>query len=154
MVVFVESACTSDHDAGDPLLRAIADLRDELNRLIDEQVASVGALEARALEPSLAPAPVSAPAPVHSDFPGDRYAVAPATAANGGKTGKRPQRTSPAGDLPTTPPPDPAPAPAPPSSESAGDPRLRLDALAKRLDGRLKRGNGGPGERPKGEGDG
>ena len=75
-----------DPGAGDPLLRAIADCRVVLDRLIDEQVSRLSGLE----EP-------------------------------------KPRRTT-----------KPAPV-TPPPSPDLGDPRERLDALAKRLDGRLKR---------------
>jgi hypothetical protein len=51
-----------DAEIDDPLLRAIAELRDEVNRLIDEQVASAKERD-RAGEPSPAHARRPAPSP-------------------------------------------------------------------------------------------
>ena len=164
MVVFVEPAKTSGHESGDPLLRAIADLRVDIDRLIDAQLASLGTWEAseREPEPAFAHGASAVPAPPHAppELAADWYPLEPLHPANGTKNGKRSAaRPAPPADLPpapaapTAPPVTPsAPPAATPSlqapAESNADPRSRLDALAKRLDGRLKRGNGGAGERP------
>jgi hypothetical protein len=130
VVALVAPANTNGDQGGDPLLRAISDLRDEVNRLIDDQVARLGALESTAAE---APA-----APVRAAMTVDRPGpVAP---------------TPPKSEAPAKRTPRPATAPeAPPQAPSSGtndDPLQRLDALAKHLDGRLRRGKG-DGERPK-----
>lgn len=174
MVVFVEPAKTNGQESGDPLLRAIADLRVDIDRLIDAQLASLGTWEAsvREPEPAFAHGASAAPAPAHSpphpEPAAEWYPLEPLHPANGTKNGKRPaSRPVPGTDLPpvpaapTAPPAPPVSPSAPPTAtpslqaptESNADPRSRLDALAKRLDGRLKRGNGGAGERPSTETD-
>jgi hypothetical protein len=101
------------------VLQTIAELRSDVNRLIDEQLARVRALEEKR---------VAEPAP-------ERRFSAPSPAP--------------------TPPPSPAPrAPRPPAASrlrevveappkpDTDDPSQRLDALARHLDGRLRRSNG------------
>ena len=97
----------------DPLLRAVADLRAEVDRVIDAEIARLGQAAPR-------PEPVNgrhAPA-----------AVRPPIAAPEPASGE-------------------VPLPAPEAED--GDPGKRLDALAQRLEGRLRRSrektNGRPG---------
>ncbi len=109
----------NDSGAGDPLLRAIAEFRAELNRLIDEQIERLGSPEE---------SPRAEPL---DDRSCDAYASPPRLEART-RLGPR-----------TTPAPEPAPAGPP------GDPRQRLEALAKRLDGRRRAaGDAGRGREP------
>ena len=146
------AAIQDDRRVRDPLLRAIGELRDQVERLIDDQKAAVlgfaGAFEpepvaadrgvALAAEPVaspqfLAPEPVLAPAPKSKRPPAplsfDRV------------------------DEPSSVPPRPSSAPATPAEPAPGgraeDPRERLDALAKHLDRKLRQA-GGPAAEPSG----
>jgi hypothetical protein len=81
----------------DPLIRAIAELRSEVDRLIDAEIARLGAVAAR-----------------------------PAIATNGRHVEPAPE-------------PEPIEPSRPAPDGDASDPGLRLDALAQRLEGRLRR---------------
>lgn len=100
------------------LLRTIAELRSDVNRLIDEQLAQVRALEEKrtaevAVERRFSPLQPPDPTP-------------PAA---------RPSRASVRAREATE-----LPPPPPPRAEAASDdPSQRLDALARHLDGRLRR---------------
>jgi hypothetical protein len=106
------------------LLQTIAELRSDVNRLIDEQLARVHALDTKRVA---APAPGPAPA-AERRFSTPQPAHQPAA---------RPSRNAAAARAPE--PAATAPEPAPSSSD---DPSQRLDALARHLDGRLRRSGG------------
>lgn len=132
--------------ARDPLLRLISELRDQVDRLIDEQKGMIAALavsgedererERERAAPEL-PALASEPAAVPS------LAVA--------EPPPRPRRSPPPVafdriDEPSPTPPRPASTPSAepaPATARPEDPRERLDALAKHLDRKLKQ-PGGP----------
>lgn len=123
-------------EARDSLFRAIADLRGELDRLIDEQKAAIGgaqwAPDEAATAPERAPSGASEPAaPLAAQAPPDAAA--------------RPRRpNAPAVfdrlDDPSPTPPRPASTAVPetPPPSRPEDPRERLDALAKHLDRKLR----------------
>jgi hypothetical protein len=128
----------------DPLLRLISELRDQVDRLIDEQKGMIAAL-AVSLEderergvPELAAEPVVAPpltvtatATVPEPAPRSRRPAPPAAFERldeASPTPPRPVSTSPA---------EPAPA-----AVRSDDPRERLDALARHLDRKLKQPGG------------
>jgi hypothetical protein len=101
----------------DPLLRAIAELRVDLNHLINEQIACVKerweeppVLRSLRTAPSLTPVPAAAPAP--ASVPASTPAPAPALVV--------------------------ADVPEAAAKPRTLDPRQRLDALAKRLDHRAR----------------
>jgi hypothetical protein len=116
-----------DYERKDPLLSAIAELRDQVDRLIDEQKAALGGLlggleEDAAVEPSAA-------------------AAAPAAAETAPKA-RRPSAATIFERLdepsPTPPRPVATPAAEPPPASRSDDPRERLDALAKHLGRKLR----------------
>lgn len=138
-----------DHEVNDPLLRAIAELRGQVDRLIDEQKASVGGIlsyleedpgvverpAALAVEPATVLHP---PAPAEL-APKARRAGAPVVFDRLDEPSPTPPRPV------STAPPEPAPA------SRSEDPRERLDALAKHLDRKLRQAaapNGDPAARP------
>ena len=127
-----------------PLLSAIADLRDFLPRLFEEQKAL---LQGRELDSAAIPSPsdtaspspqspASAPTPPRISSP---PAVSEGT-STGRKTSARPVEPKLTPALETAPPPPPlAPTVVDPGPGSRpDDPRQRLDALAKLLDKRAK----------------
>jgi hypothetical protein len=128
-----------------PLLRAILELREVVNRLIDEQESRLLALEAES-EPNVAPNPGPSPEPSPVPDPPD-------LAEEAAVAEPRPRRAGPPAPKPAPATPVQAPAavhPAPDDPTSGvrpEDARRRLDALARRLDERLKHpGGSGPHE--------
>ena len=113
----------SDACANDPLVMAIGQTRELVNRGIDALLAHV---EGREADEPVPAARVKPPTPVQADPP------APQSEAAADPPPKRqaPRPTRPAAE-------EPAP-PESPTSTRPEDTRLRLDALAKRLDERLK----------------
>jgi hypothetical protein len=129
----------------DPLLRAIADLREQVDRLIDEQKGVVGAaLAAQEEEPPVVERLPPAPGP---ETLGTTAAAAPVSRARKPSTPAAFDRV----DDPSPTPPRPvstAQEPAPPPPARSDDPRERLDALAKHLDRKLRQAGGPPAETP------
>jgi hypothetical protein len=112
------------------LLWALAEFREDLVRLIDEQLALAAN---RAVEPAAAVEPLAPPAP-------KPLAPTPTLTPPAAEPEPAPVRAAPVTPRPrpreVSP---PAPAPAEPAAAARGDdPRQRLDALAKLLDRRLK----------------
>jgi hypothetical protein len=114
----------SDSEVMDPLLRAIAELRVDLNHLINEQIACVKerweeppVLRSLRTAPPLTPAPALTPVPAAVPVPAPAPASAPAPALVV------------------------AGAPEAAAKPRTLDPRQRLDALAKRLDHRARQAN-------------
>lgn len=98
------------------LLQTIAELRHDVNRLVDEQLARVRALDEKQAATAPAERRYSAPQPPPAPAP-------------------RPPRAQPAARAREVVEEPPPPAPS-------DDPSQRLDALARHLDGRLRRSNG------------
>ena len=98
------------------LLQTIAELRHDVNRLVDEQLARVRALDEKQAAPAPSERRYSAPQPPPAPAP-------------------RPPRAQPAARAREVVEEPPPPAPS-------DDPSQRLDALARHLDGRLRRSNG------------
>jgi hypothetical protein len=118
--------------ARDPLLQAIVDFRLELDRVIAEQVVALGQAADRPARGGLERTTVEAAA---TALPGPRVKKAPRTSL-----GDRGQLASSSGAVPDQ---------AEPAESGRGeDPRQRLNALAKRLDGRLRRVNGTSASQP------
>ena len=107
----------------DAILQTIASLRTDVNRLIDEQLARLSALEQKRIVEPVAERRFNPPQPAYQPTP--RAARVPAAARV-----REPLE------------PAPAPAPPPPLKPESDDPSQRLDALAKHLDGRLRRTGG------------
>lgn len=150
------------HEPGnsDPLLRAIAELREQFDRLIDEQQRALetwaSELEAEQIvvarpavteEPTPAPLPPTQESVAIRDPEAER--LAPRRVAEPAPRTRRPTPTvpSPTAD-PTVASPDVAPAATRESRSGArsDDPRERLSALAKHFDRKLRRSGSPPGE--------
>lgn len=104
----------------DALLQTIAGLRTDVNRLIDEQLTRLNALEQKRPPEPAAERRFSAPASAYQPAPRAPRTPAPAPAPVQAATRVR---------EPVEPPPKP----------ESDDPSQRLDALARHLDGRLRR---------------
>jgi hypothetical protein len=117
-----------------PLLGAIAELRDHIYRVFEEQKALLPSRDAEAT-----PGPVSAPAPRVVPGPPQPVAITPEV-----ESASPVRATSARSVEPTVPVPAPAESVQPNQADAgsgggrAEDPRQRLDALAKLLDKRLK----------------
>jgi hypothetical protein len=132
----------------DPLLRAIAELREQVDRAIDEQKSALGGFLAGLEEDVRAsnqpqPAAIPIASSVHAEPPAVAVTVVTPSPSEPSAKGRRPAAT------PTFDRVDPA-SPTPPrpgvANGPSDNPRERLDALAKHLDRKLRQANGSAGE--------
>jgi hypothetical protein len=115
-----------DAKANDPLLQAIAELREDLDRLIDEQ----GAIPAGAVADGSSPPSPTVRADAGAEPPvATASAPEPAPRRRRAEAGAAPERASE--------PPRPEPEPAA-DGRAPDDSWLRLDALAKHLDRKMR----------------
>lgn len=134
----------------DPLLRAIAEMRDQVDRLIEEQKAAFGGyLSSFVEEPSAPERPLAGAPSTHSEPPLATVAppLLPEPAPRTRKVAQpsafdRVDDPSPTPPRPASPPAVETPVPA--AAGRPDDPRERLDALAKHLDRKLKQAGGSP----------
>jgi hypothetical protein len=110
-----------DAKANDPLLQAIGELRQHLDRLIDEQRAILYGADG------------DGPASPMPAAPADPGPEAPAAAEFAPKPRRMPAAAPERGAEPPRTEPEPAP-----DGRAPDDPRMRLDALAKHLDRKMR----------------